>query len=354
MDNPSTIGIKEIAKLANVSIGTIDRVLHNRTGVSPKTRAKVLKIIEETGYTKNIIASRLKLAAKKKIKIAILIPEINTKWSYWKSPQKGIKKAVKELKEQGISVKYFHFKFLVPQSFSDQCATILGDNFDGILTVPFLEKESNDLVEKAAEIKMPIVFMDTERPLLETSNFIRQNSFNAGLVAGRLLHGLVGDDGHYFVINILNNDGIQINNQQREQGFRVFFEQNFKKKDITIHTLNHPLKDKFEITPEIKKLFNNKTTKGLFITNARSFLVPPILKENNISNTHIVGFDLNRQNLSYLKKGGISFLINQKPEYQGYAAIKGLYKFITEKDDTELKIDIPIEIIVKENISSYE
>jgi LacI family transcriptional regulator len=62
-----------------------------------------------------------------------------------------------------------------------------------------------------------------------------------------------------------------------------------------------------------------------------------------------VGFDLNQSNLEYLKSGEISFLINQKPEYQGYSAIKGLYKFLTEKNNEDLNINIPVEIIVKEN-----
>lgn len=349
MEKSNNLGIKEIAKLANVSIGTVDRVLHNRTGVSAATRKKIQDIIKETGYTKNILASRLKLAARKKIKIAILIPEIKNEWSYWKAPKKGIKKAVKELKEQGISIQFFHFNFLHPQSFSEKCETILSEAFDGIITVPFLEKESNELLVRSIKQNIPVVFLDTERPLNYSANFIRQNSVNAGMVAGRLLHGLIGNDGQYFVVNILNEDGIQINNQQRESGFRAFFDKNFKNKSIAIHTINHPLENDFETTEKLKQLFSNEKTKGIFVTNARSFLIPQILKENNISDTFIVGFDLNRENLALLKTGQISFLINQKPEYQGYTAIKSLYKFLTENDDSELNVEIPVEIIVKEN-----
>ena len=350
MGKNDNLGIKAIAKLANVSIGTVDRVLHNRTGVAPATRKKVQDIIKKTGYTKNVMASRLKLAARKKIKIAILIPEIKQESSYWKLPQKGIKEAVEELKEQGISTKYFHFNFQNPQSFGEQSAIILSDNFDGIITVPFLEKESNELLAQTEKAAIPVVFLDTERPLSHNANFIRQNAIKAGMVAGRLLFGLVGLAGQYFVINILNEDGIQINNQQRESGFRDFFAQNFKNHKVAIHTINHPLENDFEITEELRELFSNETPKGIFVTNARSFLIPPILKANNIQNTHIVGFDLKKENLAFLKTGAINFLINQKPDYQGYAAIKSLFKFLTERDDSELNIDIPVEIIVKEKV----
>lgn len=65
--NSGTVGVKEIARLANVSIGTVDRVLNNRVGVSEKTKAKILKIIEELNYQPNIFARRL--ASKKKTPI---------------------------------------------------------------------------------------------------------------------------------------------------------------------------------------------------------------------------------------------------------------------------------------------
>ena len=95
------IGIKQIAKLANESIGTVDRVLHDRPGVSKPTRENVRKIIEETGYVNNTVASKLKLAATQKIKFATLLPEIKDSYSYCKLPKKGILKAVEVLKEMG-------------------------------------------------------------------------------------------------------------------------------------------------------------------------------------------------------------------------------------------------------------
>ncbi|MGA0444982.1 MAG: LacI family DNA-binding transcriptional regulator, partial [Flavobacteriaceae bacterium] len=69
-----SVGIKEIAELAGVSIGTVDRVLHNRSGVSKKTALLILDVIKKTGYKKNNAASRLKLAQNNQIKIAVLLP----------------------------------------------------------------------------------------------------------------------------------------------------------------------------------------------------------------------------------------------------------------------------------------
>lgn len=71
---PDKIRIKDIARLANVSTGTVDRVLHNRGEVSAKSREKVEKVLKEINYQPNIYASAL--ASKKKIHICYIITGI--------------------------------------------------------------------------------------------------------------------------------------------------------------------------------------------------------------------------------------------------------------------------------------
>lgn len=343
------MGIKQIAKLANVSIGTIDRVLHKRGGVSKDTEEKILKIIKETGYQKNMMASRLKLASVKKIKFAVLFPETTDKYSYWKLPKKGISKAFDELKELGVKVDYYQFTGS-SSSFKKASQRVFLKNYDAIVTVPFFEKECNALLKKAKSKNIPVVFLDTEIELNNPAHFIRQNSHIAGMVAGRLLHGLVGNSGKYFIVNIINDLGIQVNNKQREDGFRAFFESIGQ--EVAIRTINHPLNDTFKVTKEMESWFKGDAPKGIFVTNSRAHLIPEILATYEVSNTFLMGFDLNKKNLEYLKNNQINFLINQQPKYQGYVAIKSLFNFLTMQDDSELHLDIPVEIIVKEHFAS--
>ncbi len=340
------MGIKRIAKLANVSIGTVDRVLHKRPGVSKETEKRVRKIIEETGYSKNTTASRLKLASVKKIKIAILIPKSGNKWSYWKQPKNGVIKAIEELTELGVMADFYDFSN--SSTFINQSNNIFQKNYDGIVTVPFFKEASNRLLNQAESENIPIVFLDTKIELSSTTHFIRQNAFKAGMVAGRLLNGLAGDKGAYFIVNLINDKGIHASGKQREDGFRAFFKIN--NKQVSIQTINYPVSGSFKISAAMENQLKNDSPNGIFVTNSRSHIIPPILKKQNISNTFIVGFDMNKENLKCLKNDEINFIINQKPKHQGYAAIKGLYKFLTEQDASELNLDIPIDIIVKENI----
>jgi len=50
---------KEIAEIAGVSRSTVSRVINNYPNVPPKTREKVMKVIEQYGYTPNISARAL-------------------------------------------------------------------------------------------------------------------------------------------------------------------------------------------------------------------------------------------------------------------------------------------------------
>lgn len=72
-DSSKSAGIKDIARLLRVSIGTVDRALHNRPGISEATKARVLRTAEQLGYRPNLIAQSLKL--NRRLSIAAILPK---------------------------------------------------------------------------------------------------------------------------------------------------------------------------------------------------------------------------------------------------------------------------------------
>ncbi|HEW91152.1 MAG TPA: LacI family transcriptional regulator [Thermotogaceae bacterium] len=69
-----TVRIKEVAKLAKVSVATVSRVLNNSGYVSTKTKERVLKAIEELNYQPTKIA-RLLARKKSNFKVALVAGE---------------------------------------------------------------------------------------------------------------------------------------------------------------------------------------------------------------------------------------------------------------------------------------
>jgi LacI family transcriptional regulator/LacI family asc operon transcriptional repressor len=69
------LNIYDIAEIANVSIATVSRVVNGSDKVSESTRAKVLKVIEDVGYTPNVFAQGLGLNTMHTV--GILVPTLD-------------------------------------------------------------------------------------------------------------------------------------------------------------------------------------------------------------------------------------------------------------------------------------
>lgn len=97
-----------------MSIGTVDRVLHHREGVSEKTRKKVFDVINEIGYKPNIYASIL--SRRKDFTIVAIIPYFQT-GEYWELVYNGITRAVKQSQGLNIDLKIFYYNQFELESF---------------------------------------------------------------------------------------------------------------------------------------------------------------------------------------------------------------------------------------------
>src|SRR6056297_2697426 len=131
------IRIKDIAKKAGVSTGTVDRVLHNQGNVSAKARVKVEKVMKELEYEPNIIASTL--AYHRVTTIAVLLPDpaIDAYWSY---PLKGVEKAAKAYAHYGVEIKPCFFDLGDATHFLSIAAEIVDQSPDAILFPPLFQR----------------------------------------------------------------------------------------------------------------------------------------------------------------------------------------------------------------------
>ena len=72
----STISLKKVAELANVSVATVSRVLNKDNSVKEETSLRVQKAIKQSGYHPNRVAQRLRSTHRNRKLIGLLIPDI--------------------------------------------------------------------------------------------------------------------------------------------------------------------------------------------------------------------------------------------------------------------------------------
>ena len=103
MTGKQKLSIHDIARIANVSIGTVDRALHGRKEISQETRKRVLRIVRELGYKPNL-AARLLVVGRGRLSVGVCIPD-HTNYFY-NQIREGILEEAKRFEPIGVSVLF--------------------------------------------------------------------------------------------------------------------------------------------------------------------------------------------------------------------------------------------------------
>lgn len=346
-------GIKEIAEKANVSIATVDRVIHKRGGVARKTEELILKIIEEFDYQPNILASRLR--SNKTYNLSVLIPRVSPNTDFWEAPLKGIEKAHKEINQFGVEVNTFFYALSDKHSFREQARALLHEKPDGVLIAPLFVDESLELVSSLAREQIPFLFIDTEIESTSNLSYIGPDIYKTGFVGGQLALYGIGRGENTKEILVVNhtstiNDSHHI--KEIERGFIEYIENSVTPHPV--HVLDFQGPDRGNLQEKlINFLDENPNIEVIFVTNSRVFRIAEVIKDTRFRDIILIGFDYIEENIRYLKEEVIDFLICHKPEEQGYRGVMNLYQHLVLMQSIEKIQYMPIDIITKENYKYY-
>lgn len=342
--------IKDIAQMAGVSAGTVDRVLHNRGDVSQKSKEKVQKVLDEINYQPNVFA--IGLAAKKKYTITCMIPYY-MEHDYWHSVATGIERARQELRPFNVSVDYLHYKHGDRKSYQDACQKIEKSNTDALLLAPNFREDTLSMLAYLKDKNIPFAFIDFDIEEAKALKYIGQDSYKSGYIAAKIL--MRNYQQVQELILFLNNNKdnpAEIQMKRRLEGFMKYISEEHK--DIAIHEVilnkNNPEKNNEILSDFFRK--HPKATLGA-VFNSRVYQVGHYLREKGQNMTGLIGYDLLRNNTELLKSGEVTYLIGQRPGLQGYCGVKTLCDNIVFKKSVEPLKYMPIDILIKENIDFY-
>ncbi|WP_229717364.1 LacI family DNA-binding transcriptional regulator [Parapedobacter defluvii] len=345
-------GVKEIARRANVSIATVDRVIHNRKGVSETTRQKINEIIQEIGFQPNILASRL--ASKKTNRFAVLIPDAR-ETDYWKASLDGIERAYQEIKQYGVFLDRYLFDLNDKSTFVKYVNDMLKGSYDGVVMAPSFIEEAASFASACADRQIPYVFINSDVPNRDSLTYIGPHLYQSGYQAGQLIRfGL--KQGKVLIVNISKEIDAYHHLLRKEEGFRQYMENTntpeapirVEKIDIT-NTTDEAIQDALDTF-----LKEHTDIDAFFVTNSRVKSVAKYLRNTARQHRILIGYDLSEENIEYLKDGTIDFLIGQKPEEQGYLGVMSLFQHVVADKKIAKEQYMPIDIITKENFEFYK
>lgn len=350
---PRRVTIKDIAALAHVSIGTVDRVLHNRGEVNPETHDRVMAFVDKLGYTPNLLAKSL--ALKKSYHIVALIPDASSKNPYWGMPKAGLNKAIEELKDFNTKISIFHFDPGDELSFIRQFDRILLLHADGIILAPNFHETAMRYLPKCEDLNIPLILIDNNLDAGTRLGYFGQDALQSGYVAAKLMHYGLPVCSTVLILNLARNKIITRHMQRREQGFREYFEKMVP--DHCIHTISYEIDLVQPEEPEksLKNLFDRyPDIAGIFVTNSRVHKVARFFTNHKKDKILLIGYDLLDDNREFVENGIVDFLICQKPEEQGYRSAMAMFNYLLTGKSMEKVNYSPIDIIIKENTGYYK
>ncbi len=338
------ITIKEIARRAGVSIGTVDRVLHKRGRVSDETARTIESIVGQSGYQTNIFARTLSYS--RSYRLGVIMPRPNQDSGYWELPLAGAQKAAGEIAAYGVQTRFFFYDRFSVDSFKKAQGDVAGFKPDGLLAalvIPILAEEF--LAQTAPRIS--VVLFDSDFPLSNRLSYIGQDSFQSGLLSGKLVHLLLAGKGGVAIIQPRLDD---FHLSQRRDGFLHYFTtvRHRCSFEVCEMTSTHDRAAYWRAIQRASKRLSGLA--GIFVTDASAHIAAAYLEHYRLEGkVGLVGHDMIEPNAQYLRNGTIGFLISQKPEVQGYEGLFDLYRGIVLRKQMPKKRLAPLEIFTKEN-----
>ncbi|AZP95887.1 LacI family DNA-binding transcriptional regulator [Latilactobacillus curvatus] len=214
--------IKDVAKLAKVSVGSVSKYLNHAGNLKSSTSSRIQDALDELDYHPNIIAKGLK--SNKSMSIGILINSLSDVF------------AISIVSEIESYVEAFGYSIIIcdykgdTQRFEEKLEFLANRTIDAI--VIFHQDKSTPMLQKFRKQNIPIIAIDSPIQDLETdvilvdnyeaskaavNQLIKSGYQNIGIIAGNQKHYIARERQNGYRDALLEN-GFSINQDQIWQG----------------------------------------------------------------------------------------------------------------------------------------
>lgn len=349
-ENGKKVTIKDVARIAGVSIGTVDRVIHDRGEVSEKSKERVLKVIEQIGYKPNIYASML--ASNKRYDIYCLVPRM-LDGEYWGLARNGIARAMEENKHHNISIHVLEFDQFDVKSFRQACDKLLSKEMHAVVLTPIYRDETLALTRQLRAKEIPYIYIDSKLDDADYLAYYGMPMYESGLLAAALLTGNGRVDEIACIGIERGSSPFDNTTMRRKEGFINYLSEH-SPETIVYNELIYPYDT--DLNSRVLNLFfeRHPGVRHVVTFNSRIYLIAEYLERSGREGYSLLGFDMLEWNVSALKKGYIRYLIAQHTETQLLQSINSLVNLLVFNILPELRDNyLPMDVIIKENVDFY-
>ncbi len=324
------VTLAEIAALAGVSRGTVDRALNDRGRVDPKVAARVRRIAAERGYRPNR-AGRMLARAKNPIRIGVIVQSVETMFMH--TVFEEIERASAHFTTTGAEVLVRPLEGVDAQQQLDVIDELLEAGVQGIALSPAEDERVRARIQELSE-RMPVVTFNSDLPDSGRLCYVGVDNFACGRMSAGLMDLLLAGQGEVLLVAGQENNW---SHQQRVDGFQAEAAANFPGLSLLSP---QTCGDDQQLAHDIvcRAVQEHPSLRGVYVSVNGQLGACDALRELGLQGkVHLICHDLIPANTENVRRGLIDFLIDQDAALQGARPIELLMDYLLagEKPETD-------------------
>ncbi|WP_027797579.1 LacI family DNA-binding transcriptional regulator [Paraburkholderia acidipaludis] len=331
--------MEDVAKAADVSYATVERVLNGRGGVSREKEARVLE-------------------AARKLKIDRALHEVSVRWlrvaivtqkptsPYYVALRQGFELAQKSFEAYRVLCSVTFFDDLEPQSIANVIGRV-AQKADAMIVVAYEHPMVVDAVARVAK-KIPVVTVASDLPDSGRLAYVGIDNRCAGRIAGELMGRFVGHEGG----RILVVAGLRtyLGHEQRDGAFRAVLRRRFPACEVVAtvesredeRSTERLARDAFRKYPDLRGIYNISVgDEGI----ARALKAMKLERS-----TVLIGHELTPVSRALLIEGVMDAVLDQSPFVEAVRAVEAVLGHYNRGTPSGLPLQTPISIYLQENL----
>ena len=332
--------IKMIAEQAGVSIGTVDRVLHNRPYVKAEVRERVLRVMEELDYRPNQMASALATSGTAR-RLAVVQPE----WDPYvrEAMDQGVARFREARRDYNVTVDIHNYA----QGDTETCLRLMDQVVEnGTQGIALCASGCGAVRAKLEDLKarrVPVVTFNSDIPGGARLCYVGEDAHRAGRIAGEIAAKFLRPGEPLLLVYA---GPAYAGHKARADGFlERLGELGFRREDCRVAATHNDYGETLEaVTAALEA---EPDLRYVYMANLSvPACVEAIRRCGRTGRVHVLSHDSGPEIRQFLKEGLVDFTIDQNLVYQSYQSLDLLFRAVAERKQPEREFFYPASPIL--------
>lgn len=335
--------VNDIARVAGVSLATVDRVLNARPGVRRVTIEKVNTAIAKLGYVRDTAAANL--ARRRVYRLFFVLPDTDNEFVV--ALNREIETQIAPMALDRTTAHKVLVPPFDPKAIVDVLDGLTLDEADGVAVFGPETPSVRDAVKRARARGVAVVALVSDLPSSDRDHFVGIDNVAAGRTAAQLMGRFVRRKGRILVIT---GSRLARDHLERRKGFDAVMAKDFPDLDVvaSIEGRDDPaliqrmLPDVFEAYPDLRGIYSSAA--------GNPGLIDFLKATGRHEGLTVVAHELTESSRAALSEGVFDALISQDTGHLIRSATRLLKATADKRPFDQTQERIRIDIYLKENI----